>query len=267
MGGIGGSGIDRRRHRRGGILVRVGTDGRRRGRVGLEAGPPGRRQGGGGGKTGGKSGTAAKVMYTCAMHPAYIADKPGNCPLCGMALVPVTGHGHDGEAGAGSGRVRIDSITLSNMGARTALVEKRELAPEIRTSGKIAVDESRQVSVNARVGGYVESLRASATGKAVRKGETLLELYSPELTGAQEEYLQALRYANGLKGESGQGGGEGKDRVKDKGNRAVTPPPWSWSRARGGGWPIGAYPRIASAPWSKEDSRKGPCPWPRLRPA
>jgi Cu(I)/Ag(I) efflux system membrane fusion protein len=149
---------------------------------------------------------AAKVMYTCAMHPAYITDKPGNCPICGMTLVPAAGHAHDGEGGAGGRRVRIDSVTLRNMGVRTALVEKRELAPEIRTSGKIAVDESRQVSVNARVGGYVEILRASATGKSVRKGETLLELYSPELTGTQEEFLQALRYANGLKGKEGQEG-------------------------------------------------------------
>jgi membrane fusion protein, copper/silver efflux system len=109
---------------------------------------------------------------------------------------------------------------LRNMGVRTALVEKRELAPEIRTSGKIAVDESRQVSVNARVGGYVEILRASATGKAVRKGETLLELYSPELTGTQEEFIQALRYANGLhakeakeakEADEGQGGRDGRD--------------------------------------------------------
>jgi Cu(I)/Ag(I) efflux system membrane fusion protein len=135
-----------------------------------------------------------KAMYTCAMHPSYLSDKPGNCPICGMALVPAAGHAH----GGGGRSVVIDSVTLRNMGVRTAKVEKRELAPEIRTSGKIAVDEARQVSVNARVGGWVERLRASATGRTVRKGEILLELYSPELTGTQEEYLQALRYAKGL---------------------------------------------------------------------
>jgi Cu(I)/Ag(I) efflux system membrane fusion protein len=83
----------------------------------------------------------------------------------------------------------------------------RDLADEVRASGRVAVDEARQYSVNARVAGWAESLRASATGQAVRKGETLLELYSPELVGAQEEYLQALRYAGAASGAEGEGPG------------------------------------------------------------
>jgi len=35
------------------------------------------------------SGAAAPVNYTCSMHPEVITDKPGKCPKCGMALVPV----------------------------------------------------------------------------------------------------------------------------------------------------------------------------------
>ncbi|HKP95311.1 MAG TPA: efflux RND transporter periplasmic adaptor subunit [Fibrobacteria bacterium] len=151
---------------------------------------------------------AAKTMYTCAMHPNYISEKPGHCPFCGMELVPM-GNGSEGGKGTGASGapgargVRIDAATLRNMGVRTEPVAKRTLAPAVRTSGKIAVDEKRQFSVNARVAGFVESLRAATTGQAVRRGETLLELYSPELASTQEEYLQALRYAKGLQAKGG----------------------------------------------------------------
>jgi len=32
---------------------------------------------------------AAKQLYTCPMHPEVISDKPGQCPKCGINLVPV----------------------------------------------------------------------------------------------------------------------------------------------------------------------------------
>ncbi|PYJ58007.1 MAG: hypothetical protein DME82_00865, partial [Verrucomicrobia bacterium] len=28
--------------------------------------------------------------YTCPMHPEVITDHPGNCPKCGMKLVPLS---------------------------------------------------------------------------------------------------------------------------------------------------------------------------------
>jgi Cu(I)/Ag(I) efflux system membrane fusion protein len=172
----------------------------------------------------GRSAAARKVMYTCAMHPHYLADKPGNCPICGMSLVQVADHGSSegsgGTGGGGARRVRIDSVTLRNMGVRTEKVEKRALAAGIRTSGKIAVDESRQVSVNARAGGWVEVLRVSATGRSVRKGETLLELYSPDLVATQEEYRQALRYAEGS-GAAGAGTEGSRELVESARRRLV----------------------------------------------
>lgn len=144
-----------------------------------------------------------QVMYNCAMHPSFIQDKPGQCPFCGMDLTPMAPDAAQPAAGTpgaegGPARVRIDPVTVQNIGVRTAPVEKRALAGGIRASGKIALDEARQFDVNARVMGWAEKLHAATTGRAVRKGEPLLDLYSPELVSAQEEYLQALRYARTL---------------------------------------------------------------------
>jgi multidrug efflux pump subunit AcrA (membrane-fusion protein) len=182
----------------------------------------------------------AKIMYNCAMHPQYISDKPGNCPICGMKLVRMDKeHADSGsrDAGAGAERkilywrdpmhpwytsdkpgkapdcgmdlvpiyegdgsakgVRIDPATVQNMGVKTEAVGLRDMQTEIRTSGMVKVDQSKLTSVNARVMGYAEKVAVSTTGEKVRKGQTLLELYSPDLVSTQEEYLQALRYARG----------------------------------------------------------------------
>lgn len=146
-----------------------------------------------------------KVMYNCAMHPSYISDKPGKCPFCGMDLTPMKAHAKAPDSGPGSVPagmparvVRIDPATVQNIGVRTEPVGKREMSAEIRTSGRIAVDETRQFSINARVMGWAEKLYAASTGQPVRKGQPLLDLYSPELVSTQEEYLQALRYVRNL---------------------------------------------------------------------
>ena len=139
---------------------------------------------------------SAKTMYHCAMHPYYISDRPGQCPICGMELIPMRPSDSD-PANKGAQGVHIDPTTVQNMGVRTEEVRKRDLQTEIRTNGSVKVDESRLVVVNARVLGYVEKLRVNTTGQAVRKGQVLLELFSPDLVSAQGEFLQALRYAQG----------------------------------------------------------------------
>ncbi|MBV5317879.1 MAG: efflux RND transporter periplasmic adaptor subunit [Desulfobulbaceae bacterium] len=140
---------------------------------------------------------AAKVQYTCSMHPFIIRDAPGACPICGMALTPVKteksgGAGmpvqNDGEA---AGVIRIDPVTLQNMGVRTEKVAKRQLQRTIRTVGLITVAEDRQFSVNAKIEGWVERLYVNQQGQPLHKGQPLMEIYSPELVAAQQEYLLA----------------------------------------------------------------------------
>lgn len=155
------------------------------------------------------SGKDGKTTYNCAMHPSFMStDKDAKCPLCGMTLssmdkgsqsslsLPV----FEGEAGRG---VRINPTTIQNMGVRTQTVERMALAKDIRTTGKVTVDESRFTAVNSRIMGWVDKLHVDVTGQRVRKGQPLLDLYSPELVSTQEEYLQSLRYLASL-GDAGE---------------------------------------------------------------
>ena len=197
------------------------------------------------GESGAAAAPAEKIMYNCAMHPSYISDKPGNCPICGMKLVRMgkespAANGADSMTAAG---VRIDAATARNMGVRTEPVARRDLASEVRASARLRVDEGRVAVVNSRVAGYAEKLFADVTGQAVSKGGPLLELYSPDLAAAQEEYLQAVRYARGAGAAEGTGAGELVESAKRRlGNWGV---PAEALRALEGGGPV---PRTLAIP-------------------
>ncbi len=131
-----------------------------------------------------------KIKYWVSpMEPDYIRDKPGKAP-CGMDLVPV--YEDEGEA-QGEGTISVPGNILQTMGVRTAKVEKRELSRVIRAVGKVMMDERGLAVITTKVNGWVERLYVNATGDPVRRGQSLLSIYSPELVSAQEEYLLARR--------------------------------------------------------------------------
>ncbi|MBN8531208.1 MAG: hypothetical protein J0L97_05035 [Alphaproteobacteria bacterium] len=71
------------------------------------------------------AGEAAAVKYTCPMHPQIISDRPGTCPICGMALVPMAdGHNHAPEETSGKPVIEITAQTIQKMGVRTEKVSK-----------------------------------------------------------------------------------------------------------------------------------------------
>lgn len=135
------------------------------------------------------------ALYHCPMHPTYTSDHPGDCPICGMKLVPVTA----GDAAAARSSVpERSTVTLTTerrqmLGVRTEELRPVSLAHEIRTVGRVAADERRLHHVHTKFEAYVEHLHVDFTGKFVRKGEPLLSLYAPELVATQEEYLLAWR--------------------------------------------------------------------------
>jgi len=134
-----------------------------------------------------------KIKYWVApMDPTYIRNEPGKSPM-GMDLVPV----YEDEAATGS-VISIDPVTAQNMGVRTASVQRKDLSRTIRTVGTVAYQEPKQYSINTKISGWIEKLYVNETGQQVKKGQRLLEIYSPELVSAQEEFLLALKNRDAL---------------------------------------------------------------------
>ncbi|HET6343635.1 MAG TPA: efflux RND transporter periplasmic adaptor subunit, partial [Myxococcota bacterium] len=145
----------------------------------------------------------ARPRYMCPMHPQVIQNGPGACPICGMKLVPVGAHPHEGEPHGASpvpklATVHIDPAQQQLIGLRLAAVESGPVGGRWRTIGRVTADETRVRRINVKVGGYVEQLFADFVGKAVRRGQPLLSLYSPELLSAQNEYLVARKMHQAL---------------------------------------------------------------------
>lgn len=125
--------------------------------------------------------------FRCPMHPWITSKGPSACPICGMDLTPVE------ESAAQSEGVRIDPATVQTIGVTFEPVQRRTLTREIRLAAAVQADERRIYTVSTKVMGFIEKLRANATGIRVNPGDTLYELYSPDLVNAQEEFLQACR--------------------------------------------------------------------------
>ncbi|NOY52408.1 MAG: efflux RND transporter periplasmic adaptor subunit [Deltaproteobacteria bacterium] len=138
---------------------------------------------------------ARKVKYWQApMDPTYIRDKPGKSPM-GMDLIPV----YEGEEDKSEpGTIRIDPVTVQDIGVRTAPVERRALSRTIRTVGRVGYDERRVEHIHTKMEGWVEKLYVDFLGQDVDKGTALLSIYSPELVSTQQEYLLALKYKKSL---------------------------------------------------------------------
>jgi Cu(I)/Ag(I) efflux system membrane fusion protein/cobalt-zinc-cadmium efflux system membrane fusion protein len=135
-------------------------------------------------------GGAEPTYWKAPMDPTYVRDAPGKSPM-GMDLVPVCA-GEDDELPAGA--VRIKPGMIQNMGVRMARVERRDLTRVVRAVGRVVFDERLVEHVHIKVQGWIEKLYVKYEGEMVKRGQPLLELYSPELVSTQEELLIAARY-------------------------------------------------------------------------
>jgi Cu(I)/Ag(I) efflux system membrane fusion protein len=151
---------------------------------------------------------ATKPQYHCPMHPTYVSDRPGQCPICKMDLVPIAAAsasptaGAAGAAVAGRAMVALSPERRQLLGVRSEAVTRRHLDRTIRTVGRVAMDERRLHHVHTKYEAYVEKLYVNFVGQMVRKGDHLAALYAPELVATQQEYLLAFRAQQRL-GQSG----------------------------------------------------------------
>lgn len=133
------------------------------------------------------------LYYRNPMGLPDISRVPKKDPM-GMDYLPV----YEGEETKGA-ELRIAPEKVQKLGVRTEAAAMRPLARTLRAVGTIQVDERALRSVAPRFEGWIQRLHVNATGQYVARGQPLMEVYSPELVAAQQEYLLAVRGGAALK--------------------------------------------------------------------
>lgn len=118
------------------------------------------------------------------------------------------------------GSVRLTANQIQQFGVTFGSAEQRTLENQVRTVGIVNFDETRMAQVAPKFGGFIERLYVDFTGKPVRRGEPLVEIYSPELVSAQEELLLAGRLDESL-GESAVPGVSGGSNLAEAARRRL----------------------------------------------
>ncbi|MBT1699281.1 efflux RND transporter periplasmic adaptor subunit [Fulvivirgaceae bacterium PWU4] len=129
---------------------------------------------------------AGTTKYTCPMHPNVVKDGPGKCPVCGMDLVPVnkTPGGGSNDLMLSDSQIRLANITIQK-------VISQPIGQTVVVNAKLTVDQNLSEIVGSRAAGRIEKLYVKETGRTIRKGEPLYQLYSEALLTLQREFLLA----------------------------------------------------------------------------
>lgn len=145
-------------------------------------------------KENGKDTNKKHKTYYCPMHPTYKSDRPGQCPICGMNLVLSEEEEKKEEIPKKiETLIRISPERQQILGVKFSEVKKMNMTKEIRTVARFTYNEKKIFIVSLKFSGWIEKLYADFTGKFVRNGDILFEIYSPEVVSAEEEYISILR--------------------------------------------------------------------------
>ncbi len=128
-------------------------------------------------------------IWTCSMHPQIRREEPGQCPICGMDLIPLASEEGDVEPLA----VSMSPTAMQLASVSTAVVGTMKPIKSVRLNGKVQADERLIYSQSTHIPGRIEKLLVNYTGDYVKNGQTIAQLYSPELVTAQEELFQARK--------------------------------------------------------------------------
>lgn len=138
-----------------------------------------------------------QTIWTCSMHPQIRQDEPGQCPICGMDLIPVEeGSGTDDPA---PNRVKLTKRAKALARIRTTEVERADqVEVDLRLLGRLEYDERRIRTITSWTEGRIDRLHVSVTGETIRRGQVIATLYSPEIYSAQQDLIQAAKQVQRL---------------------------------------------------------------------
>jgi Cu(I)/Ag(I) efflux system membrane fusion protein len=135
-------------------------------------------------------GVEAAEVWTCSMHPQIQQPDTGQCPICGMDLIPLE---EDAGADPDAPVFKTTEAAAALMNLQTAPVERRFVEAAVRMVGSVTYDETRLASITAWAPGRIDRMFVDYTGIRVNEGDHMVELYSPELLVAQEELRRTVR--------------------------------------------------------------------------
>lgn len=110
-------------------------------------------------------------MWTCSMHPQILLPHPGNCPICGMALIPVGGKTHT----HGSNEIGFTDRERQLAAIESVVVSMGKLSHEIRLSGRVEPVLARELRIDSTVNAEVGKILVASPGAMVRPGDALFE--------------------------------------------------------------------------------------------
>ncbi len=130
--------------------------------------------------------------WTCSMHPQIDMPEPGQCPICGMDLIPKE---KDSEEKLDPNRFKMSKTAIALANIETFTIGNSVSSTnksKMKLSGKIVQNDNNTALQTAHFGGRIEKLYFKAEGDYIKKGALVALIYSPELVTAQNELIQAL---------------------------------------------------------------------------
>lgn len=129
------------------------------------------------------------IIYTCPMHPEILNEGPGICPICKMDLVPRDAGGSHGSADKSLNSLVKPSNELVISGIKTVKAQSGLRNVDLILKGVINYNSNQWKTVSARVSGRIERLYVKYGYEQVKKGQKIMDIYSPDLLNAQQELL------------------------------------------------------------------------------
>ena len=127
------------------------------------------------------------IIWTCTMHLQIRSRAPGDCPVCGMKLIPA------------STDFRLSAEARALAQVAVVPVERRWVTRQVRLVGSIEYDETQLRTITAWVGGRLDRLYVDYTGISVREGDHMVWMYSPEIFAAEAELIESIKAVAAMK--------------------------------------------------------------------
>jgi Cu(I)/Ag(I) efflux system membrane fusion protein len=129
-------------------------------------------------------------IWICSMHPQIRQNEPGDCPICGMDLIPLEDE-QNAETDPMAVSMSATAMQLANI--QTAIVGAMNPVKRVRLNGKVKEDERLVYAQASHIPGRIEQLMVNFTGEYVQKGQVIASVYSPDLVTAQQELFEAQK--------------------------------------------------------------------------